>query len=166
MSSILISYIFKRLLPVLLVCIVSFVFTKIYPIKSFVLRTFVSFFIVIIILFASQQVYRIIYPLDVYDPSVEINTIDNSNPKDKTLTYKARVYNRTNKDVDIILIFTKIDSDLYPYINLIPETYTSNKITLKENEKKEFETTITIDSEDKRLINSYWQKIEVKYVKQ
>lgn len=161
-----ILYTFRYLLILLLFDIVLFVFEKIYPIKSFILRILISFFIVLIILFASQKAYRIIYPLDVYNPSIEINTIDNSNPKVKTLTYKVSVYNRTNKDVDIILIFTKIDSDLYPYINLIPETYTSDKITLKENEKKEFESTITIDSEDTRLINSYWQKIEVKYVKQ
>jgi len=161
-----ILYTFRYLLILLLFNIVLFVFEKIYPVKSFILRILISFFIVLIILFASLKAYRIIYPIDVYYPSIEINTIDNSNPKVKTFTYNVRVYNRTNKDVDIILIFTRIDSDLYPYINLIPKTYTSDKITIKANGKKEFVTTITVNSEDTRLINSHYQKIKVKYVKQ
>lgn len=54
-------------------------------------------------------------------------------------------------------------SDLYPYIDLIPITYTSDKITIEANERKDYVSSFTIDSEDSRLINSYYLKMKVKY---
>jgi len=161
-----ILYSFRFLLILLLFKIVSFVLKKIYPIKSLIIRSVITFSIVTIILFAFIKTYITIYPLDVISPAVEINTIDNLNPKIKALTYDVRIHNRTNKDVDVILVFTRVDSDLYPYINLIPKTYTSDKITIKANEGKEFSSTITINSEDTRLINSYYHKIKIKYKQQ
>lgn len=145
--------------------IFSFTFDKSYLLKSYILRCFLSLFIVYIFLFTLQSIYRIVYPLDVPSPIVTIKT-DYDNPKVKKLTYEARVINRTNKDVDVILIFTKMNSKLYPYINLIPKTFSSNKITLKSKESKKFVFNITVDSEDTRLITSHYQKIKVKYVKQ
>jgi len=120
---------------------------------------------VFVFLYTFQSIYRIVYPVDVPTRSVSIKTLDNENPKVKTLMYQARVINRTTKDVDIILFFERIDSDLYPYINLISKTFSSDKITLKAKESKEFVFTITVDSEDTRLITSYYEKFKVKYVK-
>lgn len=131
--------------------------------KSALFQTTASFSISIIIITAFFMVSSAIDPLDYYFPQVKISTIDNENPKVKEITYSADIINRTNKDVDVILTFTKQDSDLYPYIDLIPETYTSEKITIKANERKNYSSSFTIDSEDSRLINSFYLQMKVKY---
>lgn len=151
---------------ILLSFVISFIIRIIYPTKSDLFRIIISLLISLIFLFGMLKIYLIVYPLDLDSPEVKISTIDYANPKVKELTYNVDIHNRANKDVDIIITFTRIDSDLYPYINLIPETYTSDKITIKANENKEFISSFTIDSEDARLINSYYLKMKVKYIKQ
>lgn len=142
---------------------ISFIIKRIFPKKSFVFQAIASFIISVVIITAFFMVSSAIDPLDYYFPQVKISTIDNENPKVKEITYSVDIINRTNKDVDVILSFTKQDSDLYPYIDLIPETYTSEKITIKANERKDYSSSFTIDSEDSRLINSYYLKMKVKY---
>ncbi len=139
---------------------------KIYPEKSYLFYVAISILINLIFIFGIFKFNAIVHPIDLYSPKVQISTIDYTNPKVKELTYNVDIYNRVNRDVDIIITFTKTDSDLYPYINLIPETYTSDKITIKANDNKEYKSSFTIDSEDARLINSYYLKMKVKYIKQ
>ncbi len=142
---------------------VSFILKRIFPKRSFTFQTIASFIICVIIITAFFIVSAAIDPLDYYFPQVKISTLDNDNPKAKEITYSVDIINRTNKDVDVILTFTRQDSELYPYINLIPESYTSEKVTIKANERKDYSTSFTIDSEDSRLINSYYLKMKVKY---
>lgn len=146
--------------------VISYVVRRIYPKKSFAFQSIVSFIICVIIITAFFKINSLVDPLDLYYPEVRIATKDNANPKIKELTYNVDIINRTNKDVDVILTFTKEDSDLYPYIDLIPETYTSDKITINANERKDYISTFTINSEDLRLINSYYLKMKVEYSKQ
>lgn len=165
-SKILMFYFFRVVIFLLMIKIFTFTFDKSYILKSYILRILLSIFIVFIFIYSIQSIYRAVYPLDVPSPSVSIKTIDKENPKTKTLMYNARVINRTTKNLDIILIFNRIDSDLYPYIDLIPKTFTSDKITLKAKESKKFIFTTTVDSEDIRLITSHYEKFKVKYIKQ
>lgn len=158
-----ILYIMRPSLIILLSFVISFIVRRIYPKKSNAFHVILSFIISVVIILAFFKINLILNPLDLYFPEVRIATIDNTNPKVKELTYNVDIINRTNKDLDVILTFTREDSELYPYINLIPETYTSNKITIKANERKDYVSSFTIDSEDSRLINSFYLKMKVKY---
>ena len=159
-------YIARYSLIILLGSVINLIILKKYPKISFVFRAILTAVISLVILFGVDKFYYVLHPLDMYFPEVKIATVDYDNPKVKEITYSVDIYNRTNKDVDAIITFTREDSDLYPYINLIPETYTPDKVTIKANEKYNYNSSFTIDSEDSRLINSYYLKMNVKYKKQ
>lgn len=158
-----ILYTMRFSLIIILSFVISFIVRRMYPKKSDIFHIILSFIISVVIILAFFKINLFLNPLNLYFPEVRIATIDNTNPKVKELTYNVDIINRTNKDLDVILTFTREDSELYPYINLIPETYTSDKITIKANERKDYVSSFTIDSEDSRLINSFYLKMKVKY---
>lgn len=159
-------YIARYSLIILLGSVINLIILKKYPKISFAFRAILSAVISLVILFGMDKFYFVLHPLDMYYPEAKIATVDYDNPKVKEITYNVDIYNRTHKDVDVIITFTREDSDLYPYIDLIPETYTSDKITIKANERYNYNSSFIIDSEDSRLINSYYLKMKAKYQKQ
>ncbi|MGB4437879.1 MAG: hypothetical protein WBJ13_01365 [Sedimentibacter sp.] len=56
----------------------------------------------------------------------------------------------------------KYDADWFPYYNLLPKVYESEIFHLEPGESKEFKSETTIQSEDERLINTYFNEIRVK----
>lgn len=156
-------YTFKYSFIILLGFVISFLVKRLYPKKSSVFHSILSFVISVIIVLSFSTANRVFFPLDLYFPEVKIMTTDNLNPKEKELVYNVDIVNRTNRDVDVVLTFTKEDSDLYPYIDIIPETYSTNVITIKAKERKDYVSSFIVDSDDSRLINSYYLKIKVKY---
>lgn len=120
-------------------------------------------FLFLILINIIYVVYLIFNPLFITVDNIEINTLDYSNPTIKTITYEAEVKNISRKNINFLLVFERADSVLFPYITLIPETYTTDNLHLLPKEFRKFKFTTTINSDDTRLINSLYQNVNVKY---
>lgn len=106
-----------------------------------------------------------ISPLKVGNYSTKIETPNINNPNEKIVTYKAIVKNKSNKPIDFKLIFKKDDKDAewYVYYNIIPDDYVTEIYHIKPKQFKTFESKVTVNSEDSRLVTSTYENMKIKY---
>lgn len=123
----------------------------------------ISLFIILFALCILLLVYQNLHPLNVFNPVIKIETVDNTNPIIKKLTFETTVVNNSNKNINFVLEFTRENNDWYPYINLIPEKYITDELSIKANGDEKFNFQIIVNSDDSRLINSFYTYSSVTY---
>lgn len=109
----------------------------------------------------------IIYPIKTSDAYVFIKTPDNNNPTEKVLIFTARVFNKLKfSTIDFKVSFYKQENQdiKNPYSDLIPEQFQENNIfSIKPRETKELTFSTKIETDDKRIINSFYNNINPSY---